>query len=230
MYGFWRAASDGDDILLYEGDQGSEITARFPMLRQQTIHPDDRPNRSLADFVAPVETGLVDHVGAFAVSCGHGCADLAAKYEADGDDYSAILVKALADRFAEAYAEFLHQRARRVFGYGKEESFSNEELIAESYRGIRPAFGYPACPDHSPKTALFGLLKADEVGITLTESLAMAPAASVSGIYLGHPASRYFGIGRLTQEQIADYAPRAGMSLAEAERWLSPSLAYEPKS
>ncbi|MFT7679829.1 MAG: 5-methyltetrahydrofolate--homocysteine methyltransferase, partial [Planctomycetota bacterium] len=211
-------------------ESGTEEAARFPMLRQQTIHPDERPNRSLADYVAPADSDLVDHVGAFAVSCGEGCAALAANYEADGDDYNAIMVKALADRLAEAYAEYLHQRARKEWGYGKDEALSNDQLIAEKYRGIRPAFGYPACPDHTPKRALFELLNPDEIGITLTESLAMGPAASVSGIYLGHKDARYFGIGRITEAQVEDYATRAGMTITEAERWLAPSLAYEPQA
>tara|TARA_R110002126_G_scaffold4498_1_gene23630 strand:+ start:2770 stop:6489 length:3720 start_codon:yes stop_codon:yes gene_type:complete len=228
VYGFWPAAAEGDDVVLFEDEARTKELQRFPMLRQQTIHPDDRPNRSLADFVAPVG-GPLDHVGAFAVTSGLGAEELAAKYEAEHDDYSAILVKAIADRLAEAFAEFMHQRARRDWGYGANESFTNDELIDEAYRGIRPAFGYPACPDHQPKNELFQLLDAREVGIDLTDSFAMTPAASVSGLYFGGEASKYFGIGRVSSDQVEDYARRRGQSIAEAERWLSPSLGYEPE-
>lgn len=229
VYGFWPAHSEGDDIVLFDDKDPSKEVARFPMLRQQTIHPDDRPNRSLADFVAPREANLEDYVGAFAVSCGHGVAELVAKYEAEHDDYSAILCKALADRLVESFAERLHQEARKIFGHGDASGTSNTQLIQENYRGIRPAFGYPACPDHLPKTPLFDLLDAPGIGITLTESLAMFPAASVSGIYLPHPEARYFGIGRITRGQVADYAVRMGRPLPEIERWLAPSLAYDPE-
>ena len=198
------------------------------MLRQQTIHPDDRPNRSLADYVAPLEAGVPDYVGAFAVSTGHGVDALVAEFEADHDDYSAILAKALADRLAESFAERLHQEARAALGHADAEDTTNEDLIAESYRGIRPAFGYPACPDHLPKSTLFELLDAPAVGITLTESLAMAPAASVSGLYFAHPDARYFGIGRVDRDQVEDYASRMEMSVPDTERWLAPSLAYDP--
>ena len=230
VYGFWPACSEGDDIVLFEDDQLAHAIARFPMLRQQTMHPDDRPNRCLADFVAPRDAGRVDHVGAFAVSCGHGVEELVTKYEAEHDDYSAILCKALADRLVESFAERLHQTARAAFGHPDAGDITNEDLIHENYRGIRPAFGYPACPDHLPKTTLFELLDAPSIGISLTESLAMAPAASVSGIYLPHPEARYFGIGRITLEQVEDYAIRMERPTAEIERWLSPSLAYEPDS
>jgi 5-methyltetrahydrofolate--homocysteine methyltransferase len=166
-------------------------------------------------------------VGAFAVSI-HGAEELAARHEREGDDYSAIMVKALADRLAEAFAERLHERARRDWGYARDESLSNEELIAEGYRGIRPAFGYPACPDHTPKRTLFRLLDAEDIGMSLSDNLAMMPASSVSGLYIGHPEARYFAIGRLGRDQVEDYAARAGLSVPEVERWLAPSLGYEP--
>jgi 5-methyltetrahydrofolate--homocysteine methyltransferase len=195
------------------------------MLRQQGGEP---PYRCLADFVAPLDSGIKDHVGAFAVTAGLGADELAKQYQEALDDYKSIIVKALADRLAEAFAECLHARVRREWGYGVGEKLSNEELIAEKYRGIRPAFGYPACPEHSEKRKLFDLLAAPEVGITLTESFAMWPAASVSGIYLAHPQSRYFDVGRLARDQVEDYAKRKGISTEEAERLLSPRLGYEP--
>jgi 5-methyltetrahydrofolate--homocysteine methyltransferase len=219
VYGFWPAAAEGDDIVLADG-------TRFPMLRQQADHGDSRPNRSLADFVASPETGLDDHVGAFAVTAGIGAAELAAQFEAEHDDYRAIMTRALADRLAEAFAEYLHQRARREW-YEPGESLTADDLIRERFRGIRPAFGYPACPDHSEKRTLFTLLDAGQVGVELTESCAMTPAASVSGLYFGHPQARYFAVGRIGRDQVADYAERKGMEIAEAERWLRPSLAYD---
>ncbi|MEO0651091.1 MAG: vitamin B12 dependent-methionine synthase activation domain-containing protein, partial [Planctomycetota bacterium] len=228
VYGFWPANSVGDDIILFEDDARSKELARFPMLRQQTVHEDARPNRSLADYVAPLDSGHLDHVGAFCVTAGIGADALAAAFEAEHDDYHAIMTKALADRLAEAYAELLHARARAHFGYGRSESLSNEDLIAEKYRGIRPAFGYPACPDHRPKQALFGLLECGEIGVELTESMAMTPAASVSGIWLAHPESKYFAIGRVGRDQVEDYATRTGASIEETERWLAPSLGYRP--
>jgi 5-methyltetrahydrofolate--homocysteine methyltransferase len=230
VYGFWPAASEGDDIVVYAGESRTAELARFPMLRQQTVHPDERPNRSLADYVAPRDARVADHLGAFAVTCGAGVEALVARFEADHDDYNAILAKALADRLAEAFAELVHERARRDWGYGMGEALTGEDLIAERYRGIRPAFGYPACPDHGPKRALFDLLDAPRVGITLTETLAMDPAASVSGLYFAHPEARYFGVGRVARDQVEDYAARAGMTVAEAERALGPSLAYDPAS
>jgi 5-methyltetrahydrofolate--homocysteine methyltransferase len=220
VYGFWSATAEGDDVVL-AGD------VRFPMLRQQADHGDSRPNRSLADFVAPAESGLSDHVGAFAVTAGLGADELADRFAAEHDDYRSIMVKALADRLAEAFAEYLHEVARREW-YETGEKLSNEELVAESYRGIRPAFGYPACPDHSDKGTLFDLLGAQAVGLELTESFAMTPGASVSGLYFGHPAARYFSVGRVARDQVEDYAARKGMDLREVERWLSPNLAYDP--
>ncbi|MGH2529371.1 MAG: vitamin B12 dependent-methionine synthase activation domain-containing protein, partial [Actinomycetota bacterium] len=223
VYGFWPANADGDDLVLQAGTGG----VRFHMLRQQADHGDGRPNRSLADYVAPAETGLTDHVGAFAVTAGIGVDDVVARFEADHDDYGAIMVKALADRLAEAFAEHLHEVARHEW-YETGPKMSNEELIAERYRGIRPAFGYPACPDHSEKRTLFALLGAPELGIELTETFAMMPAASVSGLYFGHPAARYFNVGRIGRDQVEDYAARKGIDVAETERWLRPNLAYEP--
>jgi 5-methyltetrahydrofolate--homocysteine methyltransferase len=229
VYGFWPANGDGDDVVLWtaaEAGRPKKVAARFPMLRQQEVIADDKPNRSLADFVAPIESGITDYVGAFAVTAGIGVDALVKKYEAAHDDYSAIIVKAIADRFAEAFAEYLHARARTDWGFG--ESLSNDELIDEKYRGIRPAFGYPACPDHSEKGRLFTLLDARSQGMDLTESFAMMPAASVSGLYFSHPQSRYFAIQRIGQDQVEDYAKRKGGSTAEVERWLRPVLAYEP--
>ncbi len=200
---------------------------RFNMLRQQEPIADGRPNRSLADFVAPADSGKRDYVGAFAVTAGIGVEDLVGRFEADLDDYSAIMVKALADRFAEAFAEYLHAQARRDWGYGQDEHLSAEDLAAEKYRGIRPAFGYPACPDHTEKGKLFALLDAGRQGIALTESFAMTPAASVSGLYFANPAARYFMVGRIGADQVKDYAERKGMPLEEVERWLAPNLSYD---
>ncbi|MFO0692727.1 MAG: methionine synthase [Polyangiales bacterium] len=225
VYGFYPANAEGEDVVLYTDESRTAELARFPMLRQQTAKPDDQPYFSLADFVAP--KGVPDYVGAFAVTAGIGADELAAKYEADHDDYHAIMVKVLADRLAEAFAEYLHERARREW-YAPDESFTNEQLVREEFRGIRPAFGYPACPDHTEKATLWKVLGADEVGIHLTETFAMMPAASVSGIYLGHPEARYFAVGRVDRDQVEDYARRKGMTLAEAERWLQSGLAYEP--
>src|SRR5436190_1481073 len=219
-YGFWRANSEGDDIVLASG-------VTLPMLRQQAQRGEGDPNRSLADYVAPVETGLPDHVGAFAVTAGLGSDELVKRYEAEHDDYRAIMVKALADRLAEACAEWLHAKVRRDW-YAPDEQLTNEDLIAERYRGIRPAFGYPACPDHVLKRRLFDLVGAREIGMELTEHCAMLPAASVSGIYLAHPAARYFNVGRIGKDQVEDYARRLGESVTEAERWLRPNLAYDP--
>ena len=218
VYGFWPAAAEGDDVVLDE--------VRFPMLRQQADHADSRPNRSLADFVAPVETGLLDHVGAFAVGI-HGSEALADRFSTELDDYRAIMVRALADRLAEAFAERLHEVARHEW-YAPDEALTTEERIGERFRGIRPAFGYPACPDHSEKRTLLELLEAERTGLGLTESCATTPGASVSGLYFGHPQARYFSVGRIGRDQVADYAVRKGFELAEAERWLRQNLAYEP--
>jgi 5-methyltetrahydrofolate--homocysteine methyltransferase len=220
-YGFWRANVDGDDIVLYDSDREVE---RFPMLRQQEQMPAGTPHLSLADFVAPRESGLADSVGAFAVTAGIGADALVASYERDHDDYHAIMIKALADRLAEASAEWLHARARAEWGYGLDERLSPADLLAERFRGIRPAFGYPACPDHSEKQRLFNLLMAERAGLSLTESFAMAPAASVSGLYFAHPSARYFSVGRIGRDQVEDYARRKRASVADVERWLRPNL------
>jgi 5-methyltetrahydrofolate--homocysteine methyltransferase len=219
IYGFWPARAEGDDLVVDGG-------ARFPMLRQQADHRDSRPNYSLADFVAPADAGVRDHVGAFAVGI-HGAAELAARFESEHDDYRAIMTRALADRLAEAFAEWLHRQARREW-YAPDEELGNDDLIAERYRGIRPAFGYPACPDHSEKRRLFDLLGAGSAGLGLTESFAMTPAAAVSGLYFGHPGARYFAVGRIGRDQVEDYAERKGVARKEVERWLRPNLAYEP--
>ena len=233
VYGFWPARADGDDVVLHDPETspaaggGAELV-RFPMLRQQESFGDDRPYRSLADFVAPAGLGLTDYVGAFAVTAGIGVDDLVERYERDHDDYRAIMVKALADRLAEAFAEMLHARVRREWGYESGEALSNDDLVAERYRGIRPAFGYPACPDHSEKFKLFDLLAARAAGLDLTESAAMTPAASVSGLYFAHPESRYFTVGRIGADQAAAYAARKGQPVDEVERWLAANLAYDP--
>ena len=227
VYGFWPAASEGDDLLLYADEERSELAARFPMLRQQRQTDDDTPMLSLADFVAPIESGQADHVGAFAVTAGLGAEELAKAFEADHDDYNSILVKALADRLAEAFAEYWHQRVRAEWGHGDAEGTTNEDLIREQYRGIRPAFGYPACPDHWPKFQLFELLGAEKAGMSLTESAAMWPAASVSGLYFAHPDARYFSVGKLDRDQVEEYARRCGRELLDVERWLRSSLAYD---
>jgi 5-methyltetrahydrofolate--homocysteine methyltransferase len=230
VYGFWPAHAEGDDVVLFADAERTRELCRFPMLRQQEVHADGKPNRSLADFVAPRESGFPDHVGAFAVTAGLGADTLVRAFEADRDDYHAIMTKALADRLAEAFAEHLHREARREWGYGRAEALSPEELIAERYRGIRPAFGYPACPDHSQKARLFDLLGARALGLDLTEHGAMTPAASVSGLYLAHPRTRYFAVGRIGRDQVADYAARQRVSVAEVERWLRPYLADDPDS
>ncbi len=220
-YGFWPAHSEGDDILIDGDDHLGRI--RLPMLRQQTAKPAGRSNRCLADYVAPAR----DHLGGFAVAI-HGAEALAAAYQADQDDYRSITVKALADRFAEAFAEHIHLQARRDW-YEPDVNPSIEDLHAERFRGIRPAFGYPASPDHSQKRALFDLLDAAPLGLALTESFAMTPAASVSGLLFAHPGSRYFTVGRIGKDQVEDYARRRGMALSETERWLRPNLAYDPQ-
>jgi 5-methyltetrahydrofolate--homocysteine methyltransferase len=228
VYAFWPANSDGDDIIVYKDDTRRQELARLPMLRQQEIIADGRPNRSLADFIAPRDSGVPDYIGMFAVTVGLGADDLVRKFERDHDDYNAIMVKALADRLAEAFAEYLHAQARKDWGYGDAENLSNEDLVAEKYRGIRPAYGYPACPDHSEKFKLFDLLDARKQGLVLTDSAAMLPAASVSGLYFSHPIAKYFNVGRISRDQVESYARRKQMSIEEVERWLSPYLSYDP--
>jgi 5-methyltetrahydrofolate--homocysteine methyltransferase len=232
VHGFWPAQREGDDIVLFTDEGRAQELMRFPMLRQQQQKggpgsDPEGPHLCLADFVAPAQE-LPDYIGAFAVTAGIGVEELAGRYTRELDDYSAILVKALADRLAEALAEMLHQRVRRDWGYGRGEALSPEDLIAERYRGIRPALGYPACPDHSEKVKLFALLGAREIGLSLSEHCAMLPAASVSGLYLSHPQARYFSLGKIGRDQVEDYAARKGMTVAEVERWLGANLGYDP--
>jgi 5-methyltetrahydrofolate--homocysteine methyltransferase len=228
VYGFWPAASDGDDIVLFADESRTTELARLHTLRQQWERVGQRTFYALADFVAPRSSGRQDYIGGFAVTSGLGIDQLVAEFEADHDDSSSIMVKALADRLAEAFAEMLHARVRREWGYGGDEDLSNEDLIEEKYRGIRPAPGYPACPDHTEKAILWKLLDAEKnAGIKLTESFAMWPAASVSGLYFAHPEARYFAVDRIARDQAEDYARRKGMPLAEVERWLAPNLGYE---
>jgi 5-methyltetrahydrofolate--homocysteine methyltransferase len=228
VYGFWPAHSTGDDIVVSApGPAEAGPSVRFNMLRQQERQSDGNPNLSLADFIASRESGLQDYLGAFAITAGIGADELAVAFERELDDYHAIMVKALADRLAEASAEWLHARARADWGYGADEQLTSEDLIAERYRGIRPAFGYPACPDHSEKYKLFDLLQAQRAGISLTESGAMMPAASVSGLYFAHPLARYFTVGRIGRDQVESYAARKGVSVEHAERWLRPNLGYD---
>ena len=215
VYGFWKANSQGDDIVLDNG-------VRFPMLRQQEVIADNKPNRSLADFIAPAGSGVTDYLGAFAVTAGLGVDELVKKYEGKHDDYSAIIVKALADRFAEAFAEYLHAQARKDWGIV--DQLSNDDLIDEKFQGIRPAFGYPACPDHSVKKQMFDLLQCQDIGMTLTESMAMTPAASVSGFYLAHPEACYFNVGRIGDDQVQDLAKRQGVDDKDLLRLLAPNL------
>ncbi|MCA9230671.1 MAG: methionine synthase [Planctomycetales bacterium] len=230
VYGFWPAASDGDDIFVYADRSRLSETCRFHGLRQQWKRKGQETFYSLADFIAPVDCGLSDFIGAFAVTAGIGCKELAEAFLAEHDDYNSILAKALADRLAEAFAELLHMRVRQEWGYGRREELSNEALIAEQYRGIRPAPGYPSQPDHTEKRVLFDLLEAEQhTDISLTENYAMEPAASVSGLYFSHPKARYFAVDRISREQVEDYARRKGISLTEAERWLKPNLGYEPQ-
>ena len=226
-YGFWPANSDGDDIILYTDETRTAEVTRFSMLRQQESLPSGQPNRSLADFIAPRSSGVADYLGAFAVTAGLGADELVKRYEKQHDDYQAIMVKALADRLAEAFAEYLHARVRREWGYEVSEALTTEDLINEKYRGIRPAFGYPACPDHTEKIKLFDLLAAQRVGIQLTESCAMLPAASVSGLYLGHSDARYFMLGRIGRDQLEDYASRKGQPVGDVQRWLSEHVAED---
>ncbi len=231
VIGFFPAASDGDDVVVYADDDRTEVRTVLHQLRQQGDHREGVPNRSLADFVAPVESGLADHVGAFAVTAGLGSQDRVAAFKEDNDDYNAILLESLADRLAEAFAERMHQRVRtELWGYEPEEELGGEELLAERYRGIRPAPGYPACPEHTEKQTLWELLDVEKTtGITLTESMAMWPGAAVSGWYFSHPQSQYFVVGRLGRDQVASYAERKGWSLTETERWLSANLGYDPE-
>jgi len=236
VYGFFPANAVGDDVELYTDDTRTQVLATFHFLRQQMDKPQGQFNNCLADFIAPrapllstISYPLSDYLGAFAVSAGFGVEELCGKFGRDHDDYNSIMTKALADRLAEALAEYLHQRARKEWGYGQGETLTIEDLIREKYRGIRPAAGYPACPDHTEKWTLWKLLEVEKnTGIKLTESCAMWPGASVSGLYFAHPESKYFGVGKIGRDQVLDYHARKQMDLAAVERWLGPYLNYEP--
>jgi 5-methyltetrahydrofolate--homocysteine methyltransferase len=229
VYGFFPAAAAGDDIVCYTDDTRTKVLTTFHTLRQQMDKPEEQFNYALSDFIAPAGAGRQDYLGAFALTTGLGVEDVARAYEKDHDDYNAIMTKALADRFAEAAAEWLHLQARIAWGFGETEALSKEDLIKEQYRGIRPAPGYPAQPDHTEKRLLFDLLSAEKnAEVILTESFAMHPASSVSGLYFAHPEAKYFGVGMIARDQVEDYAQRKGMDLALMEKWLAPSLNYDP--
>jgi len=229
VIGFWPANAVGDDLEIYADEQRRRVLMTFHCLRQQLEKPAGQFNHSLADYLAPLETGRLDYVGGFAVTAGHGVESFAAAFKAQHDDYSAIMAQALGDRLAEALAELMHKKARDCCGYGRSEQLTMEEIIREKYRGIRPAPGYPACPDHTEKRLLFDLLGAEAAaGITLTENFAMHPASSVSGLYFNHPDAKYFAVGKLGRDQIEDYARRKSLTVAETEKWLAPYLDYEP--
>jgi 5-methyltetrahydrofolate--homocysteine methyltransferase len=229
VFGLFPAARvNSEDIEIYSDESRRRVLMTWHNLRQQNEKPTGNPNSSLADFIAPKESGVPDYIGAFAVTAGIGIEKHLEKFEKARDDYGAIMLKAIADRLAEAFTELLHARVRREFwGYAGDETLDNDALIAEKYRGIRPAPGYPACPDHTEKGALFEMLGAQRAGIELTESFAMHPASSVSGFYLSHPESRYFAVGKIDRDQALDYSRRNGMPLAQIERWLAPNLGYE---
>jgi len=229
VYGLFPANAVGDDIELYTDASRTQVLTRFHFLRQQADREGSEPCRSLADFIAPKETGLADSIGAFAVTSGIGLKELCDRFRAENDDYNAIMAEAIADRLAEAYAECLHKYVRNEWGYGLTENLTPEQLIQEKYRGIRPAPGYPACPDHTEKGTIWKLLDVEaNTGMQITESFAMWPGSSVSGIYFAHPESRYFSLGKIGRDQVADYHQRKGMSMAEVERWLGPNLNYDP--
>jgi 5-methyltetrahydrofolate--homocysteine methyltransferase len=229
VYGFFPASAVGDDVELYTDETRGTVLERFHFLRQQANREGSEPCRSLADFIAPKETGLPDHIGAFAVTSGIGLKELCDRFRAENDDYNAIMAEAIADRLAEAFAECLHKRVRDEWGYGRSENLTPDELIHEKYRGIRPAAGYPACPDHTEKGPLWHLLDVQaNTGMLITESFAMWPGSSVSGLYFAHPESRYFSLGKIDRDQVVDYHERKGMSVAEVERWLGQNLNYDP--
>jgi len=250
VYGFFPASSGGpgyllpgspkatgsdqsvaspDDIVLYADDSRTSVLTTFHTLRQQMDKPEDQPNYALADFIAPADSGRRDYLGAFALTTGLGVDEIAREFEKDHDDYNSIMTKALADRLAEASAEWLHLQARIAWGFGKDERLTNEDLIKEQYRGIRPAPGYPACPDHTEKRLLFDLLSAEKnAHVTLTENFAMSPASAVSGLYFAHPEVKYFGVGMISGDQVEEYAQRKGFDLPTMEKWLAPNLSYDP--
>jgi 5-methyltetrahydrofolate--homocysteine methyltransferase len=229
VYGLFPANAVGDDVELYADAERSRVLTRFNFLRQQTDRGADHACRSLSDFIAPGDTRLPDHLGAFAVTAGIGLRELCDRFRAQHDDYNAIMAEAVADRLAEAFAECLHKRVRDEWGYGRDEQFTPAELIQEKYRGIRPAAGYPACPDHTEKATLWNLLDVEaRTGIQLTESFAMWPGSSVSGLYFAHPEARYFTLGKISRDQVVDYSRRKNMSVSDVERWLGPNLNYDP--
>jgi 5-methyltetrahydrofolate--homocysteine methyltransferase len=229
VYGLFPANAVGDDVELYSDCKRQTVLGRFHFLRQQANREGSEPCRSLSDFIAPKEMGLPDYIGAFAVTSGIRLKELCDGYRAENDDYNAIMAEAIADRLAEAFAECLHKRVRDEWGYGRAENLSPAELIQEKYRGIRPAAGYPACPDHTEKGPLWELLDVQKnTGMLITESFAMWPGSSVSGLYFAHPESRYFSLGKIDRDQVADYSQRKQMSVTEVERWLSPNLNYDP--
>jgi 5-methyltetrahydrofolate--homocysteine methyltransferase len=229
VYGLFPANAVGDDVELYTSGKRDQVLERFHFLRQQANREGSEPCRSLADFIAPKEIGLRDHIGAFAVTSGIGLKELCDRFKAENDDYNAIMAEAIADRLAEAFAECLHQRVRQEWGYGREENLSVADLVQEKYCGIRPAAGYPACPDHTEKATLWRLLNVKaNTGMVITESFAMWPGSSVSGLYFAHPQSRYFSLGKIERDQVDDYRKRKGMTMAEVERWLGPNLNYDP--
>jgi 5-methyltetrahydrofolate--homocysteine methyltransferase len=216
-----------DDVELYTDDSRKQVLATLHFLRQQSQKASTLPNICLSDFIAPKDSGIADYMGAFIVTAGIGCDEICKEYEAQHDEYSSIMVKAIADRLAEASAEYLHQKVRKeIWGYIADETLENTDLIAEKYQGIRPAPGYPACPDHTEKITLFSLLNGEEIGVSLTESLAMMPAASVCGWYFAHPKAQYFTVGKIEKDQVREYALRKNMSIEECERWLAPILTY----
>jgi 5-methyltetrahydrofolate--homocysteine methyltransferase len=228
VYGFFPANADGDDVVIYTDDSRTTERARLHFLRQQWERQGQEEFRCLADFIAPIDSGKADYIGGFAVTAGIGSAELVKRFKDDLDDYNAIMAEALADRLAESFAEALHERARREWGYGLDESLSRDDLIAEKYRGIRPAAGYPSCPDHTEKATLWELLDAENSAcVRLTESFAMQPGASVSGLYFAHPQARYFAVDFIQRDQVEDYASRKGQSVAAIERWLAPNLSYD---
>jgi 5-methyltetrahydrofolate--homocysteine methyltransferase len=231
VYGLFPANAVGDDVELYTDNTRTKVHQRFHFLRQQANREGSEPCRSLVDFIAPKETGLQDYIGAFAVTSGICLKELCDGFRAKNDDYNAIMAEAIADRLAEAFAECLHKKVREEWGYGRQEGLTNVDLIEEKYRGIRPAAGYPACPDHTEKGPLWNLLDVQKnTGMLITESFAMWPGSSVSGLYFAHPESRYFSLGKIDRDQVQDYAERKGMSVKEVERWLGPNLNYDPAS